>query len=71
LYSSILLVLCIPSAHSAKINLPVFIEHNNALDHKRHKNVVGGVGRLIFTVVTKSVAAKVKRVEIKLAASLR
>jgi len=40
------------------------------LDHKRNENVVAGVGRIIFAVVNKSVSAKVKKVEIELAASL-
>jgi len=46
------------------------IEHNNVLDHKGNENVVGSVGRLNFRVVTKSVTAEVKKVEIELAASL-
>ena len=63
-------MLCIPSADSAKRKLPAIIRHNNVLDHKGNENVVGGVGRLNFPVVTKSVTAKVKKVEIELEASL-
>jgi len=48
--------------------LPAIVEHNNGLDHKGNENVVGGVGRLNFPVVTKSVTAKVKKVEIERAA---
>ena len=40
------------------------------LDHKWNENVVAGVGRLNFPVVKKSDTAKVKKVEIELAASL-
>ena len=43
---------------------------NNVLDHKGNQIVVGDVGRLNFPVVTKSVTAKVKKVEIEFAASL-
>jgi len=50
--------------------LPAIIEHSNVLDHKGNENVVGGVGRLNFPVITKSVTAKVKKVETELAASL-
>jgi len=46
------------------------LKHSNVLDHKGNENVVGGVERLNFQVVTKSVTAKVKKVEIELAASL-
>ena len=63
-----MLVLCIPSVNSAKRKLPAIIEHNNVLHHKGNENVVGGVGRLNFPVVTKSVNAKIKKVEIELAA---
>ena len=65
-------MLCIPSANSAKRKrkLPAIIEHNNVLDYKGNENVVGGVRKLNFSVVTKSVIAKVKKVEIELAASL-
>jgi len=65
-------LLCIPSANSAKRKrkLPAIIEHSNVLDHKGNENVVGGVGRLNFPVITKSVTAKVKKVETELAASL-
>ena len=65
-------MLCIPSANSAKRKrkLPAIIEHNSVLDHKGNENVVGGVGWLNFPVVTKSVTAKVKKVEIELEASL-
>jgi len=48
LQGSILLVLCIPSANSAKTKLPAIIEHNNVMDHKRNENLVAGVGRLNF-----------------------
>jgi len=48
LQSSILLMLCIPSANCAKRKLPAIIEHNNMLDHKRNENVVAGVGRWNF-----------------------
>jgi len=37
--------------------LPAIIEHNNVLDHKGNENVVGGVGRMNFPVVTKYVTA--------------
>jgi len=50
--------------------LPAIIEHNNGLDHKGNENVVGGVERLNFPVVTKSVTAEVKKVEIERAASV-
>ena len=40
------------------------------LDHKRNENAVAGAGWMIFAVVNKSVTAKVKKVEIELAASL-
>ena len=65
-------MLCIPSANSAKRKrkLPGIIEHNNVLDHKGNENVVGGDERFNFPVVAKSVTAKVKKVEIELAAYL-
>jgi len=47
--------------------LPAIIEHYNLLDHEGNENVVGGVGRLNFPAVTKSVTAKVKKVDIELA----
>jgi len=50
--------------------LPGIIEHNNVLDHKGNENVVGGDERFNFPVVAKSVTAKVKKVEIELAAYL-
>jgi len=59
-------VLCIPSANCAK-KLPAIVEHDIVVDHKGNGNVVG---RLNFPVVTNSVAAKVKKVEIELVASL-
>jgi len=46
------------------------MQHNNALNHKRNENAVAGIGRLNFLVINKSVTAKVKKVEIELAASL-
>jgi len=45
------------------------IIHNHALDHKRNENTVAGVGRLNFPVFSKSVIAKVRKVEIEFAAS--
>jgi len=54
LQSSILVVLCTPSANCAKRKLPANIEHNNVLNHKRNENVVAGVERMIFTVINKS-----------------
>jgi len=47
----------------------VIIHHNNVVDYK-NENAVVGVGRLNFPVVNKSVPAKVREVEIELAASL-
>jgi len=38
--SSIMLVLCIPSASCAQRKLPAIIVRNNMLDHKRNENVV-------------------------------
>jgi len=63
---------CVSLLHSAKRKrkLPAIIEHNNVLDQRGNENVVGGVARLNFPVVTKSDTAKVKKVEIELAASL-
>jgi len=63
-------VLCIPSANSAKRKLPAIIEQSNVLHYKGNENVVGVVPRLNFPVVTKSVTAKINKVEIELAASL-
>ena len=63
-------MLCISSANSAKRKSPAITQHNNVLDHKGNENVAGGVGRLNFPVVTKSVTAKVKEVKIELVASL-
>jgi len=47
----------VPSHWREKRKLPAIIEHNNVLDHKGNENVVGGVGRMNFPVVTKYVTA--------------
>jgi len=45
------------------------IHHNNAVDYKRNENAVGGVERVNFPVFNEPVTAKIRKVEIELAAS--
>jgi len=59
LQSTIVLVLCIPSAANCqKRRFPTIVEHSNKPGHKRNQNAVAGVGGLNFPVAYKSVITK-------------